>query len=365
MRQNWEADEVPEYYNFGTAIHAGREAWYDPTGWHEPLKLERAQAAFVESWLTFVDYYERTGIMDSWTTQKVLGIEMLKEFAKWSEINDAHLTPVACEMEFNIPIVINTDWFGRNYLLPHMFKVKLSEDKVYDHVTYLKGSLQTSGSGILHYRMPGLYTDYEPVMFGGRIDNVFKDAQGNFYIDDGKTAATFKDDLGFLDFDEQLSSYAWALNQLGYPVKGIYYTEMHKSFPQPPQELHRELKNGTVKIGLSKNKSQNTSKELYLKALEERNLNPADYEEFLQWLSLNPGTFIRRTNVPRSQRQLDLLTKQIAMEAIDMLNNPSIYINPGYKATNCYSCEFRPACLNKLNGEDSNFYLEGYFHKRD
>lgn len=337
LRENWEANDEPEYFAFGSDIHVGIDSFYQPETWQSDMKLPLAISSFLGAWDARRARYNALGDLASWEDQRFLGVEMLKNYANWSKKGDGGLTPVASELEFELPIPI------RNYgELPPNFRVGDS------HETF-----RYSGSN-----WGNLYYKDLPVYYQGKLDRVFRNEIGELFLDDTKTAGRFDEILPFLEFDEQLGSYAWALRELGQPVKGIFYTQLHKSYPQLPELL----KNGKA---LSKNKSQNTTVELYLKAIQDYGFNPEAYADFLLHLTMNPNQSIRRTMVQRTDTELDNLGNQIALEAIDMLNNPHIYRNPTPGWSGCDHCQFRVPCLADGDGSGSSYYLEDQFHKRE
>jgi len=185
----------------------------------------------------------------------------------------------------------------------------------------------------------------EWVYYEGKIDLIVE-FDGEIFIVDHKTAARL-DDLSFLDVDTQISSYCWAARQLGYDVSGFMYNELRKAYPSKP----RVLKGGK----LSKDKSQPTSYELYLEAIDEYNLPESDYADFLDWLKENEPEFIRRTFVYRTPRELDIQYQYILNESREMLNDPTIYPNPN--KMNCNNCKFFGPCLELNEGSDPTWTL--------
>lgn len=346
IRENWEPNEDPEYFNFGSAIHAGMEAFYNPLTWGEQLQLELALCAFVDKWQEYQIHYKQFANMSRWEEQKVLGIEMLKAYAEWSKIHDKDLTPIATELEFEVPIPFPKVSHDKRHILNSLgfCEVCLTIGDLKSYLSY-KGKV---------------------VYYQGRIDHLARDKFGNLYLDDTKTkeAALSEDGMQFLELDEQLGSYAWALRELGQPVKGIFYTQLQKKLVTGPELLIRNLKSGETKIALSKNKQQNTTVELYEKAISEHGLNREDYEEFLNWLEINPNKSIQRIKTNRTDTELNNLGQQIALEAIDMLNDPSIYPNPVPGWWGCDRCKFRTPCLAKRDGSNPEYYLEEMFHIR-
>jgi CRISPR/Cas system-associated exonuclease Cas4 (RecB family) len=199
-----------------------------------------------------------------------------------------------------------------------------------------------AGEGQLTYR--GI-----PVFYQGRIDLILEDMRdGLYWILDHKTAAQFGQ-TEHLELDAQCGSYVWGLKKmLNLDVQGIIYSESRKKVPKRPDVL----KNGN----LSKNKNQGTSYYAYLEAIEEGGHEIGFYREFLDYLQTEGQEYFRRMQVHRSRAELASIERNIQQEAIDMLNNPSIYPNPD--RWNCNGCVFRTPCLMRQDNSDWQWHLD-------
>lgn len=305
MRMNYEYVPGIEPLDFGIAIHAAMEKYYDPVTWHDaPVKEALALGAFQQAMKEWKDRLRSSNQLemqsDRWDELSKLGVGMLTGYFEWAPPRDADIRPVYSEIEFEVPI-------------------------------------------------PG--TDY---LYQGRIDLVVQDSEGLYWIWDHKTAATLGS-TEHLELDPQTRSYSWAFQQmLRIPIAGVVYNELRKSAPHPPLEL----KNG----GLSKNKAQLTSKALYRKEIKRLGLNGSDYEEFLN--NFVEPEYFRRTEVRYSGAEMERTEQAIVAEAHDMAEGPAIYPNPD--RFNCSSCAFRSPCLMREDGSDWKWYLEssGLYTKR-
>ena len=338
IRMNLETLREDISISFGTSIHAAMEEFYDPIGWTK-FSAEERKAMALQRFETTWTSYLKEGLSEEeraeWKRLFDLGREMIKGYVVWARNVDAGLTPAFVEVEFEVPIPIPTEPDGTPASMPEGFY---------------------NVDGMLH-----LLDDdnkdawnFVPVVYQGRIDLIVKDSDGQFWIWDHKTAARL-DPTDFLELDEQTASYAWAIQQqLGIKIAGVVYNELVKNFPEPP----KVLKSGK----LSQDKQQNTTYALYVEALAEHGLSMVGYEDFLQYLLDNPREYFRRTQVQRSQRELRLMGERIALEAIDMLSNPSIYPNPN--RFKCGRCSFRGACVAYSDGSDYEYILNMNFRKR-
>jgi hypothetical protein len=320
--------------DFGVAIHAGLEVYYEPSTWgmdREVVELTALQRFVDVCYKNRTDYIKSLpeGVFDidpmieqeRFTEPLALGIGMLKHYFKWAPQRDL-FTPVKVEIEFEVPIPV-PGWLDL-------------------HAPF-------------HSKMDGnLWYDGVPVVYQGRIDVLIMDLFGRYWIVDHKTAAQFGG-TEYLEMDEQCGSYIWPLRKLfNLPVAGVIYNRLLKAVPHPPAKLQ----SGAFSV----NKQQRTTYEVYKQTLIDNGISPAAYVDFLEFLQDKGNTFFQRIQVHRSTKEIDNLEEQICVEAIDMLNTPSIYPNPGL--FNCMGCSYRKPCLAKLDGSDYQWILKDQFQLR-
>lgn len=330
IRENWEPKKDIEALSFGTAVHAGLEAWYDPQLWSADRLVVASNAitAFKRS-LPTPPQGASDEDLEHFKSLIELGIGMLKHYFDWSQPLD-RFTPVYTEIEFEVPILWPYD--------PN----KLPED------------FRLNAEGQLH-KLDKEDFVFKPVVYQGRIDLIVEDESGKYYLADHKTAKKFSG-VEWLELDDQTGSYGWAVaHKLGVKIDGIIYNELRKDVPHVPNEL----KSGQ----LSKDKSQNTTYELYLEELTRRGLSSSLYTDILEHFKEQGNKFFRRTVVRRSQREFELLGGRIALEAIDMVGDPLIYPTPSQ--FNCNGCQFYGPCIAKQEGSDFDYILNENFQKRD
>jgi len=308
IRKNYSPTRVPEALEFGTAFHSGLEEWYNPETWHFPADVRLANALAVFSNIT---EEQRAGLMermpfwseeddDEFDARLDLGLKMVHNYCNYSAAIDK-FTPLLVEYEFEIPLYYS-DELGRD------------------------------------------------VVYQGKIDMVVEDEHDDVYVWDHKTANRF-DSTEWLDIDTQISSYCWAMWKLGYDVKGFVYNQVYKGVPSRPKVLNSGK--------LSKDKNQSTTPELFRESIEELGLKESDYTDFLEYLEQNPREYIRRTQVDRSDTELEIIEGIIYSEARDMVGSPWIYPNPSL--FNCRMCEFKHPCMLTLEGSDPFDALEDPF----
>lgn len=319
-RGRWRPLVTPRPLEFGTALHGAWDTYYDPDMWHVPRAqmLPLVQSRFLEICKEQKAQYLELRhdlpyeLEEEFESRVQLGLGMLEHYVKWAPKVD-QFTPVKVEVSFEVPI---PDPNGEQMLcLCHGW----------------------------------------PVFYQGRIDGIVKDHFGFYWILEHKTTALMAS-TEFLDLDDQCGSYAWALMQLGVPVKGVIYNEALKDYPEPPKPLVRTREGRNFSI----NRQQRTTYEVYLETIKAAGENIALYEEFLSYLRDNGNPFFRRTQVHRSDTELRNLGRRIYDEAYDMLHpDLRIYINPG--RFTCQFCSYRQPCVSKQEGTDYEFILQELF----
>src|SRR5258706_5239960 len=338
IRQDYEPKGGQIHFNFGASIHDGIETRYNPliTSNNEELAI----GAFLGSEQGFMKAEAKLYIdeilpqekIDEFNERRELGVGMLKHYFQWCKDTDDILRVVKVEIEFEVPIparnlndyVYNVEAFGYGF------------DN--DLTCYCDDCEQ-----------------FHPVVYQGRVDMIVEDKHGRYWIWDHKTAGQFGS-TEYFDLDDQCGSYIWALQRmLGLPIMGVVYNRLLKAVPHPPEVL----KNGS----LSKNKQQRTTYDLYIKAMELHAQPYAPYAEFLEFLKAKPNQFFQRVEVHRGPEEIPIIERRILMEAIDMLDDPKIYPNPGMFT--CMGCAFKTPCLATQDGSDVEFILRTNYQKRE
>lgn len=346
IRLNYEPVSLPKPLDFGSAIHTGCEVYYDPQtwDWDKEIVSLAAVAAFRNTNRQALLRYEDLRGPDELARQDFaerdeLGTGMLTNYFKWAATND-RFTPTHVEIEFEVPIPVPS-----SLALPPGF--------------------DRNGDGYLFRHAYPERDDPEwwPVLYQGRIDMIVQDEFGRYWIVDHKTCAQMRADvIAFLEMDEQMKSYGWAIQQmLGIEIAGIIYNELYKGVPQPPKQ------NASMRQGrwYSVNKQQDTTYELYLETVSREDTAAYEaglYDEMLEHLKYQGNKYFRRTQTRYSQKEYEILGNNICLEAIDMLNHPLIYPNPS--RFKCGYCMMRAACLAKMEGGDEATVLEQLYVQR-
>lgn len=321
-RRELEPKRRPIPFDFGTAIHAALQTYYNPITWKQDRETIKAASlsAFArsmrEQWADYLTNMEEDGPdvedEEEWKKHTDLGLGMIKGYFVFAEANDK-FTPFAVEtiLICEIPDVI------------------------------------CSCHG-------------ESVFLQGKFDLMVQDNFNEFWLVDYKTASAFYENmLDFLSLDDQIPCYAYLVwKVLGIRVAGGIYNELRKAVPLPP----RVLKSGKLSV----DKAQPTSLELYLRALQETRQAPTgEYEDFLSYLSANPKEYFRRFYVHRTNKELNILERNLIAEATEMVNpDLPIYPNPSKPNGHCAWCAFRTPCILVSEGGDAEYLLSQGFVKK-
>ncbi len=333
LRRGFKPTEVVRPLDFGSAVHAGLQVYYDPATWDlcldgttRPMIIANAiRAALDHIHATRARYVKLSGReltedeLEEYREDLDLAEGMLRHYFGYVHERglDARFRPVAVEMGFELPIL------ERELEYLRMFHPELAR-----------------------------------ITFNGKIDLVVQDVHdGTYWTIDHKTAKTIRDKTNFLELDEQLPSYNAALWARGFEVAGSMYSELMKAYPKPPDRLLRPYKGRNF----STNKQQPTDYETTRAALVAAGEPLELYEDYLQYLRVEGVPFVQRTIISNSATEYRLLLQRIEAEAMDMLTEPRIYPSPALFG--CDGCPFRPACVAENQGQDVDWVLNQHYKK--
>jgi|SRR6185436_8242078 len=397
-RRRWDWISRQFYYpnitarplEFGVAFHSAMEEYYksylglfvnpDPDA-----SLAMAIAAFKrvtrEQRLKFIRLND--GIDDEmaadYDDRVRLGEAMLEYYFTHVAPNQHKgLKPVKVEIKFEVPIAnpytgeqdlwCKCDWCWRRFVKSEYYQQGLKDmEKYLEAIDELCGSSGESAEQEFQKQWKGL-----PVTFGGRLDILFEDSEGNLWIGDWKTATRLsgtETSDEYLWNDDQITGYVWALRLIGLPVVGFIYAEIKKAVPEEPEPLK------VTRLGrrFSVSKNIETNWELYERTVREN--DPEAYErglytDFIQHLKEEGPQFHRWHPVFRNEEECVQAGINLWMEAGEM-TNPNLHIYPNQGRFHCkglgaYSgCAFWDPCLGKNRGEDYQYALDTMYQKLD
>lgn len=174
----------------------------------------------------------------------------------------------------------------------------------------------------------------------------------HLWIVDHKTAAQIPGDSQ-LEHDDQFTGYMWLAHEHGIPVIGVIYNALRKKIPTKPLVL--------ASGGLSKNKSIDTTYDVYMEAIEENGLNPIQYQDMLDMLKTKNAFFIRKY-LTRSKNEIASFGENLIPELLDMTNpNLPWYPNPGWR---CAFCAYNFLCKVQNEKGDVNAIKQSMFQEK-
>jgi len=356
---------------FGTAYHIGMEVYYNPETWafDNEVKMQLAVKAFVESCeaqrkhaLEQNIFYDAE-VEQDYNERVELGKGMLQHYCtNVAPKEDIGLTPVKVEIAFIVPIPNPETGEEIIWCRCSICKERWSKhlDKSWGDISSMPIENMKAYDDRYWERWKGL-----PVVYAGRVDALFVDKFGNYWIVDWKTTKniTKEEDTVFLELDDQIGSYPWALRKLGLQIQGFIYHEQRKGFPQRPHENVNRRKG--CKFSVSK--TQEVDFETYLKTVTREDTDAwADgcYDDFLAYLKDEGIVYYSRRQIVKT-REEDLSTEfNIGLEALDMID-PKVRLYPSPSRFACKNCAFRVPCIEKNSGGDYTYALKTLYNKQE
>jgi hypothetical protein len=383
FRHNLYPKTTAKPLEFGTAYHAAMEAYYDPETWGWPrdavgafaigVFAEKCNAQRKEALALTGQTELDPSIEEDYNERVELGKGMLKYYFESIAPNiDTHWKPLKVEISFMVPILdprtaqqmwCTCDlcwkkWY--NYLDAQATTESMAKNAARKPGEFIANTMVSLGPAFKPDNWQGL-----PVVYAGRLDVLAQDEFGDLWIIDWKTARAIPDDHSFLELDDQIGSYVWALNILGIPVRGFVYHEQRKGYPQPPK------RNKQKRLGCwySVAKNQDVDYDTYFATVVEHD-NEAFvqgyYNEMLEYLRGEGATeYYHREQVHKDRDELEEIGLNIGWEALEMTDsNLRIYPSPG--RFSCTTCAFRQPCLATNKREDADYLLydSGLYEER-
>ena len=183
----------------------------------------------------------------------------------------------------------------------------------------------------------------------GKMDRLVIDENENLWVVDHKTAREFPP-LERLEVDDQFTAYLWMLREHGIKVKGLIYNGLRKKLPIYPPLLQ--------KGGLSKAQNIDTTRTIYLDAINGYGLDRADYEDVLTRLEQN--RFFMREKVLRTRRHLDVFGENVAAEIREMSSKKTVMF-PNFTKDCAHDCPYKLLCRCVQDGGDKKMLADMYF----
>lgn len=376
---------------FGTAFHYGMEKYYDPETWNWPRdvvgeyaiqqfvkKCNEQRQAFLKQ--EAVPYLEED-VQADYNERVELGVGMLRYyFTHIAPQQDRGWTPVKVEVAFMVsiehpdtkePMVCKCDqckdkW--RKYLTKKAENEAESKSREISRQSSLQDYSKdgTYRSSMQPIRWEINWDEWQglPVVYAGRVDMLAEDTEGQYWVFDWKSARSVNVDHDeFLEIDDQVASYVWALRKIGLPVRGFIYHEQRKAFPRPPEQ------NKTMRLGrmFSVSKQQETDYDTYVRTIAKEDTDAYEmglYNDFLEFLKNEGIVFYKRWQIHKSDYQNAQTELNIGLEALEIID-PNLRIYPSPGRFGCTTCAFRQPCLEQNAGGDYKYALDTLFERRE
>ena len=194
-----------------------------------------------------------------------------------------------------------------------------------------------------------------------RWDVMGETFNGMSAIFDHKTSSGSHASGVVLDIDEQMTGYGygyWRVHERQRTIDMIVYDVIMKKIPAEP----KMLKNGE----LSKDKSQDTTLELFEEKLDELGLEHQEYWQILEALEAKGwGSYFIREASPRNIEQLRNYEDRVQIIFEEMrasIENPRLAY-PSPSPMKCPRCPYLEVCTSMEDGGDSQYLLDSVYVK--
>lgn len=202
------------------------------------------------------------------------------------------------------------------------------------------------------------------ILFVGKVDGLVSEGNSDgIWVFERKSAKRIPDE-GVRLSDIQTVLYWWALPHakmkqgrklVPIPVpRGVIWDYVRSKAPSIP----KPLKSGE----LSKAKID-TTREVYLQAILDNDLDPDDYEDMLASLVGKEEDFFRRIKLPFSKTMADQVLDDFRSTAIEMSLLHGISKDRNL-TKDCSWCEFNTLCQASLRGLDTDIMLKKDYEVR-
>jgi hypothetical protein len=377
---------------FGVAYHKAMEVFYEPKFWGAPretvlqMAIQIFRAKCKEQLKKYEQYHGPADkeVLTDYRERVELGEGMLRyhEAKVYPEMREQY-RPRKVEISFEVPVpalvrrthdgVVGPAGPGeyqwckckvcwkrfKEHLVTNKYDTFRNEAGEHILVIRLRDAIGIANWGELFWsEWRGL-----PVTYGGRIDCIMEDLDGNLWIFDWKTAAQLAEDQQeFLELDDQIDSYVWAMRMLGIDIVGFVYFEQKKAFSEEPEPMK------VTRLGrrFSVSKSLACDAKTYERVVSDNDPEAYAaglYSEFIEWLKEHGEHFHASYTVYRNDIQTAQTGLKIAMEASE-ITNPNLLIYPNAGRFGCRNCAFKQPCLSANDGGDYRYALETQFERR-
>jgi len=322
-RQNYEPVQPTQAFDFDKAMHEALALYYFPGmwEWNREVVIPMVLEGFIRSMREQRDRCLKRRAFSAeeeqaWNEHLEIGESILVHYSEWAPATD-RFEPirVAPDFEVNIP---DPTLPGQDLVAP--------------------------GS-----------TPVVPIRYRGRFDALAMDGHDAYWIIEHRIGEAFADlDLLLLDEQSVAACWAWQIFCPGMRIAGVIYNELRKAIPVRLGATALPARSVLTQQGALKRRTPPAQlRGLYRKAVQEPEKR----------IEQQGNEFFRRTQIARSQNELESAGRQIALEVFEIAD-PQLRLYPNPVWENCSRCDYRQPCKAMYEGTDAAAILATSYRKR-
>ena len=322
-RQNYEPLQPTQAFDFDKAMHEALALYYFPGmwEWNREVVIPMVLEGFIRSMREQRDRCLKRRAFSAeeeqaWNEHLEIGESILVHYSEWAPATD-RFEPirVAPDFEVNIP---DPTLPGQDLVAP--------------------------GS-----------TPVVPIRYRGRFDALAMDGHDAYWIIEHRIGEAFADlDLLLLDEQSVAACWAWQIFCPGMRIAGVIYNELRKAVPVRLGATALPARSVLTQQGALKRRTLPAQlRGLYRKAVQEPEKR----------IEQQGNEFFRRTQIARSQNELESAGRQIALEVFEIAD-PQLRLYPNPVWENCSRCDYRQPCKAMYEGTDAAAILATSYRKR-
>ena len=322
-RQNYEPVQPTQAFDFDKAMHEALALYYFPGmwEWNREVVIPMVLEGFIRSMQEQRDRCLRRRAFSAeeeqaWNEHLEIGESILVHYSEWAPATD-RFEPlrVAPDFEVNIP---DPTLPGQDLVAPDS-------------------------------------TPVVPIRYRGRFDALAMDGHDAYWIIEHRIGEAFADlDLLLLDEQSVAACWAWQIFCPGMRIAGVIYNELRKAVPVRLGATALPARSVLTQQGALKRRTPPAQlRGLYRKAVQEPEKR----------IEQQGNEFFRRTQIARSQNELESAGRQIALEVFEIAD-PQLRLYPNPVWENCSRCDYRQPCKAMYEGTDAAAILATSYRKR-
>jgi hypothetical protein len=191
------------------------------------------------------------------------------------------------------------------------------------------------------------------VVYGCRVDLLAVDSHDEYWVLRHQIVDAWQDSATLVrDEDAIAACWAWEQDYMGMHIAGTIHNEVRMAGP-----FDLPAAGGAAHIRVAQHEPSGGGRSIpqHRRAAAAVQSPPANRFE------QRTAGILRRTHIRRSRDEIGAAAAMIAIEALEMTGEPTIYPNP---ARHCAECAFAAPCLAMFAGSDPQPVLSERFRRR-